>query len=343
MAGSDVTSYSKYERHPVFSKTWILVSTSLFLLAIFQLPGKSRDWFAYDIFFTGLRADAVMEIASSRFEPAFIVISTLLVNLLATNIYVYGCIVFFSILIKCLALNKLSVSKNLFLFTIIFYLLRFAALHELTQIRIGCSVSFLYLGFVFACFSKPKMCLLACLGALAFHMSTVVILPFVLLTFYPRFIIFIKSLKNVLFISACIFVTVLLLTKFFVNTLDDLSTAVSIYQAEGFGDDKVNPFGILLILDWVMIFCGIFNWRRLTTVMKYIIFLQLVGMAFFYATMSYEVVAERVRDIFSVFWTFFVYEGLRYKNIMRSYTFLFLWTCSLFYGYIYFIRPGFFL
>jgi len=95
------------------------------------------------------------------------------------------------------------------------------------------------------------------------------------------------------------------LTEFFISHLGGYFQTVEMYQQYGFHEVKPNPLSIHLIIDWVVIFGSLMNWKKLSPLMKRIIFIELIGMSFFYGCIKFGVIAHRVRELFSVFWVFF--------------------------------------
>ena len=104
---------------------------------------------------------------------------------------------------------------------------------------------------------------------------------------------------------------------------------------------EVNQFSIALILDWLVIVTSIILWGKLSLIMKQIVILEVIGMAIFYGAIDFPVVAHRIREFYSVFWIFYVADGLdrKFVNIpvagfvvasMGLYSYLFVFSGNFF-------------
>lgn len=322
---------------------WLSLSLLVFLLIFFQIPGEAQDWKGYDEFFNLVRIDGLDSLGLSRFEPGFVIASVILSRLFSSNFVLFGVIAASAICLKCRVINQLSPSRMVFLVTVFFYLVRFASLHELTQLRVACSTSFIFLAFVLAWRSNRIGSIIACVAALAFHISAAVIIPLVLLIQLRSRLLKLFSLKIVIAVSVIVFFTTFFLLKLTVNYFQDIFLVVAMYQEAGFGNEVANPLSVALLLDWAMIIVGLLMWGRLSSMMKYVVLLELIGMAIFYASLDFPVIAHRLREFLSIFWVFFVVEGLQQKTLVKVFSILFVISNFVLYSYIFFFSGNFFL
>jgi hypothetical protein len=285
----------------------VLLSLVALLISSFQIYGISRDFFNYDFFFELVRSSRWGALEDSRFEKGFVVTSILLTSYVASNLDVYSIFVVIVMFIKSMVFQLISKSTYIFCTVALFYMFRYFPLHELTQVRIACASSFLLIAAVF--FWNGRWCygLLGCTLALLFHTSIFAVIPVLFIKTTSRF--------SIILISFCVFICVLLSARVMQNYLANYVEAIAMYQDKGFGDDIPNPLSAALLIDWYMISCSlVILWDKCSLLMKRIILLEVIGMAIYYGLFEYPVFAHRLRELYTVFWIFFVAEGLRYKS-----------------------------
>lgn len=304
-----------------------------FLFAATRIFGVSPDYFEYDIFFDLARREGFDTFLSSRFEPGFTIAAVFFTKIFTTNSIVYGWIVLAAMLLKGYAINAYSSSKQIFIVVSIFYFIRYFPLHELTQLRAACAIALALWAAIAIWNGRFFEGILFCGLAMSFHFSVVAVIP--ALFFSPT-----KRWRVLLF-ALMAFVLTSISVGAITNYAGNLIQIVNVYQVNGFGDDKPNPFSVQLLLDWAMIVISLFIWDRLTLLMKRIVLLELVGMALFYGGMEFAVIAHRMREFYSVFWILFVADGLRY-GITRLLSFGFIFLSIVFYLYIFFFSGTFF-
>lgn len=318
-----------------------VVSLGVFFAAKLQFPGESPDWVNYNEFFDLIRDEGLGVLVTNRFEPGFGVVSYLLAQLIESNLTVYGIMAGCAIFLKCWTLNKLHISWSIFLLTLFFYFIRFAPLHELTQLRVACASAFLLLATVLVWRDYRMSGWVAYAMAFTFHFTSVVFFPFI---FFASFGQKSKalSLKVTLAIGLVSFVVASFTIKLLINYFQNYFSVVAMYQETGFGEDAPNLFSMALLIDWGMILISMLLWGRLTILMKYVLLIQLVGVSFFYATIDLPVVAFRLREFFSVFWVLFVAEGLKKESGMRLFLIFFIIGNSIIYSYHFFFGESYF-
>lgn len=304
-----------------------------FLVSVTQPFGDSPDYEQYVLFFDSLRISGTDALETSRFEPGFTMVVFLLIPFIGSNIVLYSIFVSAAMFLKGIVLCLSSSSRIIFFTTAFFYLARYFALHELTQVRAACAISSLLIASVFFWGGKRCYGLLACVSALLFHTSSAMIIPNLFFQTTNRLIIIVAGFLTFI----CVFIT----ANFIFDYLGSSITAVAMYQEKGFGDLDINPFSAALLLDWAMIIIPLVTcWDRCSPLMKRIIFLEVIGMALFYGLIKYPVMAHRIREMYSVFWVFFVADGLRLK-VVQIPTLGFVLASIAWYSYITFYR-GFF-
>lgn len=311
----------------------VLFSLFGFLAAIWQIFGVSRDYLSYDDFFDLARWEGMDMLVKSRFELGFVTFSVFLTALFASNLIVYGWIVAFAMLLKGWAIKIISSGNQIFLIVSAFYLSRYFPLHELTQLRVAFAIALIMVGAIFLWKEKLLYGLLICASSLLFHMSAATIIPALLLPSYKRW--------QVMLIATFVFVFTSIFASAVTTYLAEHILILNAYQTYGFHETKPKPFSISLMIDLGMIIFALVKWSRLTSLMKRIILLELIGMAFYYGLIEFGVIAHRLRELFSVFWIFFIAEGLIIKETKNA-CFGFAFICIFFYSYLFIISGDFF-
>lgn len=314
--------------------SWLLASLAMFFLIFYQIPGESQDWQSYKQFFDALRSEGIAALHTSRFEPGFVIVSLLLTDALSSNLTVYGLIAAFAMFLKCGVINQFSPNKLTFIVALFFYMVRFGPLHEMTQIRVACSAAFLFLAFMFVWRDNRPAAILSCLAALAFHMTAIVIVP-------PLLLMRSCNRLTVIMTSVAVFAATLFGVELVMGYFRDTVHVVKMYEAAGFGDQTPNEVSVALLLDWGMVITGLTLWRYISPVMRHVLLLQLMGLAVFYATIDFPIIAHRYREFFAIFWVFYVAEGLQQIRLVKEISITFVAANVMLYLYLF--GNGFFL
>lgn len=304
-----------------------------FLLSITQLFGQSPDYLDYANFFDLTRFEGSNIFSVSRFEPGFSVISLVLTILFDSNIVVYSWIVATAILLKGWIIRVCSSSQKVFIIAAAFYLIRYFPLHELTQLRAAFSIALIMVGSILLWRGYLLYGFVMCAMSLSFHISSIVIIPALLLSSTKRW--------QVVTIALLLFFLTTTVLHYITGYLANFVLILDSYQRGGFGEEAPNPYSIQLLIDWAMIFVSLVMWSKLTSLMKRVVLLELIGMAIFYGGIEFAVIAHRIREFYSVFWVFFVIDGLRQKST-RLLSYSFVLASIVFYFYIFVLAGNFF-
>ena len=327
-----------------FLPTWFFVAFLGYYVIANSIFGESKDWENYNAMFDGYRINGISGDFEDRIEPGFKLLFFALQGFFTSNIVIYAVIAALSLLVKCYAINSVSGARSVFLLTMAFYLFSFAPLHEATQLRAALAISFLYLSYIALARDRFFLLLLAFFLAVNFHLSALVLAPFLVVFYlFKRGILVLTRAKLFIF-SFSIFFLVTTTVSILLLVFGDILLVVSAYQQIGFGDEPANPFSATVLLNIFMIFIGIFYWNDLTKGMQMILVAQAAGAAFFYAALDFQVVAYRVYELIQAFWVFYVADGLRSERFhIRLIVMGFISAAAVAYSYIYFVRDGFFL
>lgn len=324
--------------------SWFFAAALVFTIITTEVFGEGQDWQNYDSFFDLSRSSGLAADSSERFEIGFRFLSVLLLSLSLSNISVFAAIAALSILTKAAALNVVAKTRLALASALIFNFFCFVPLHEMTQVRAALGIGVLFLGYV--CLLRKRMILgfsLLFLAAL-FHISTVVMIPFfVCIWVFEKKIVAMTRLKSVAIAGLVFVFTLSLIASLFV-LFEDFLLIVEAYRVAGFGDDPTNPFSAAILLCIAMCFCGLALWKKQSANMRYILFFQMCGLALFYATLEFPVVAFRLNELVQAFWVFYVADGLNSDDtLVRLSTAGFAIVASAWYSQIYFFSPSFFV
>lgn len=304
-----------------------------FMLSVTQIFGISPDYEQYDDFLKLVRIEGLNVLAVSRFEPGFSIFSLALTTLFAANVVVYSSTVAVAMLLKGWAIKASASSDRVFYIVAAFYFVRYLPLHELTQLRVACAIALILVGAIFLWEGDLRRGLLFCAIATLFQMSAAAIIPMLFITTSKR--------SKVILIAFGMFLLTSIYASLVTGYLSSYIKILDLYQTHGFSDVKPNPFAINLLIDWAVIIVALLGWNRLTLLMKRIVLLELIGMAIFYGAMDFGVIAHRLRDFYSVFWVFFIADGLRLKAT-KALSYGFILVSMVLYSYLFFISGKFF-
>lgn len=180
--------------------------------------------------------------------------------------------------------------------------------------------------------------------SVTFHISAVSVLPLLLAVFLFEKKAIEITRARVIFFALCTYFTVAAVVSALLLSLDDVLLVVEAYLEEGFGDEGVNPLSATILLNIAMSSVAWLQWSSLSANMRYVVFIELFGLAVFYATIDFPVIALRLYELYQAFWVLFIVEGLDSgDSLLRFATWVFVLLSIGGYGYIYFLSDTFFL
>jgi len=329
---------------PRYVGLWILVSMLIALIVLTQVLGESQDWENYSGIFDAIRADGMQAEAVERLEVGFVWVSKLLIDLSFSNLEVYAIFAAASVALKCAAINRFSSGAVAFFLAIIFYLVCFAPLHELTQLRAAVSIALLFYSYALLMSGRVFSAVFFAAVAVVFHLSAVVLYPLFFMVYLCQKGVFAPTRAKAVCLGLGTYVFASLLVASLIAYFGDFLLIAAAYQDLGFGEAAVNPFSPFVLLNLGVVASGLVLWPALTPNMRYIIIFQLAGAAVFFATPGFQVVAFRIYELLQSFLVFFVADGVRSRDLLiRLLTVGFTITSIAAYSYIYFFSGGFFL
>jgi hypothetical protein len=318
----------KIKRSNILISIFILLG---FILSLFQFFGISPDYNNYENFFILVRDKGFNIFNATRFEPGFVVLSILIGKISSSSILLYSYIVVIALAVKGYVIKAYTTKWHVIVIVVLFYLARYFSLHEITQLRAACATSLVLLSTVLIWKGRLYSGWLIFALSVLFHFSSLVLIPAILLKSTSR-------LRAVLVI-VIVFIFTILFVDLLTSYLATYINILNIYQNNQLGE-KPNPFAIQLLIDLAIIAVSLIYWNKLTPLMRRVIFIEMFGLAIFYGAFEIVEIAHRVREFYSVFWIFFVIEGLQIKGA-RLLTISFVVLVIFWYSYIFFVR-GFF-
>lgn len=328
-----------------FPLLWCSVIIIFFFSVLGEFFGESQDWQNYVNLFDALRASGInVEGTAERVEIGFKLLAFSLVALSLSNLLIYALISALSLLFKFIAINSFTNKRYVFIVAIGYYLVCTAPLHELTQIRAALAISMLFLSYVLLMRGFLVVSLLAALLSVFCHISAVSTLPLLIAValFEKNAVEITRARIGIL--ALCAYLALAAVISALLSSLDDALLVVEAYLEEGFGDESVNPLSATILLNIAISAVAWLRWFSLSANMKYVLFFELLGLAVFYATIDFPVIALRLYEFFQAFWVLFVVEGLDSRDwLIRFGTWIFTLLSIAGYGYIYFLSGTFFL
>lgn len=305
----------------------ITVALVAFAIAVLQPFGNSPDYEQYEIIFQGVRVDWFSFMRESRYEPGFIAVVGVLSKIFDADILIYGMLVFAAIAAKTTFLAKISFDHYFWL-AIIFYLFRFFPVHELTQLRVALASSIM----IYAAFQvwgpSIRKGIAASLLAVAFHFSSLMISPFLLLVRRDRQFTILSAIVVFLGLAA--------ISQLAIAILGENMAVIQMHQQEGFDTRSVNPVSPAFYAEFFIILFSLFCWRDLTGTMQRVVAIELIGFAVLYALIEFPVIAVRGREFFSVLWVMFIAQSGTCARHIRLATYIFVLASIVWALYLYF-------
>jgi hypothetical protein len=328
-----------------FPSVWFGVAALVFFVVVFRVFGISKDWLNYDDIFDVLRVSGLGDGDEDyeRIEIGFKLVALGFIGLSLSNTATYALIASIAVLVKCVAMNVLSRSGAAYFFAICFYLFAFAPLHELTQLRAALAIAFLFVSYALLIRGRYPLALGVAVAAIAFHISSVIMLPLFILIFLFQQKVFVLTRARAISFGLGVFVIVATVIAVLISYFEEELPIIAAYQELGFGDAPTNPLAPHILLNLAMVLTGLVLWRDLSRSMRYVLFFQLAGLGVFYAALDFQVVSSRVYDLTQTFWVFFIAEGADSENPpVRFATQVFVLAAVAAFAYIYFFSGSFF-
>ena len=284
-------------------KTSILIAvfaTASIFVAYTQVFGISPDYRSYESFFGNLRFDLFRAATFTRFEPGFSVASGIAISIFSTNTTAYSSLVFIAVLTKLIFIRKFA-NKYFFLLAIILYFTKYFSLHELTQLRAGMASSLLIVSCYY-CWSKQRIRgSISSALAISLHYSSFLVSA---LLFLPQL-----NRRKSIALFFIMLITFTLTNSILFGFAGSYLSILASYAISTIDTPALKAFSPVLFPEFFLIAVSLFYWRDLTETMQRVVTMQLVGFAFWFGFLDIQVIAVRIRELFSVIWVLYIAQG----------------------------------
>jgi len=287
---------------------------TIFLCACaFPLVPLGADFLNYANIFEIARSTTILEVFTQRYEPLFLLLTSLLASLTADDVIVFAALMAISTAMKVSAIHSFSRSRQVSGLVLAWYALRFFPLHELTQIRIALALGLWLLALTMR--NSISAYSLA-IAAVLMHYSTAILFPVVWAwraverspEKYRR--IELRLLLGGIGVVALVGISL----RPLLDQLSLIFSILDIYSNDGFGEDRVNPFSIAVILDSLMLLTA---WLVASndTRSRFWMTILTLSLATFYVLFDFPVLAHRIREMFGICWLPYLAYSLRQRGL----------------------------
>lgn len=307
----------------------ILAAITLGLVAAYQLIGVSRDYEYYLIYFSWVEDHSYADLFLYRFEPLFALVTYALTRINLDGPEIYFCFAAFSIFLKTYALR---VSKNFvriaFIF-LIYYLLRYFTLFEMTVLRAAVAASLAFFIFYRRTSYKIKISELTVLSLAALMHYSAILFIFVYI-FSP------KNRYASIIMSIAVFISIYIVSGAAITFLAGIIPVFETYK--DFNQATLIP--ITVLVDIIYLVFMLYLWDRSTIPMKISTSAILLSMAFHFSLIQYSLIAARLRELLSIFILIHLLQVLKIKLTMLERGFLIIFF--LFSGAVWLVATYFY-
>lgn len=309
-------------------KIAIILSIVAFFVSSTQFFGYSQDYHNYDRFFNLARIYINDVTNVHRFEPGFAYFSKILILMFSDNSTVYSVMVFLCVLFKINIMSRLSHGTMFFVMSIVLYLMRFFPLHELTQLRAAAAIVFL--SFSFYCRVDRKYYWALFWGGVAFvfHYSSAIMLPFI---FLPEL-----KVRQLVIASILSFSFVTLFSDQIIGASAGYFSSIDSSLNSVIESDGLKPYSPILIPEYFILIFSVFNWYRITPVMRIVVSIEVFGLIIGIGLNDLQVLAVRSHELFIYFWIFYVAQSGACDKYIRVASIIFVVLMSLVGAYSFF-------
>ena len=285
-------SFFEDERPVVRWSVYITAIIIITLMAGLRPIGIDKDSYNYVGYYLGTSDETV--------ENSFLYISDFVRYTFDDVQWVFIIYALIAIPLKCFVFTKLS---NDFFMLMAVYMCNFMMLHDMTQIRIGAAMAFVFLGFYYLVNDKKILFIILTLIASFFHISAILILLILLfrnndLKGWHR--IFLAVIPFITFLAVALNIDIVSLIPF-----DFIQSKLQIYENlrdKGItGDEKVNLLKPALIVKLMAYYLVLWKYNVLKEYCPYLTrLIKIFAFSYFcYGLLSFmPILAQRVNELF---------------------------------------------
>jgi hypothetical protein len=326
---------SRFRGGPLARVGPALATSLLLAAAVFWLVAQGPDFENYATLFQLLRADPWETALEQRFEPLFSFAAATLSRLLTSDALVFAGLMLVSLWLKLYSIGRSSATRSIALVTAVFYVTRFLPLHELVQVRVALAIGLLMLAVVLC---QRRVFWILLLAAVLTHYSTVVMVPILWawrwLNLSPATYL---RWEGRLWLSAvAAAASIGLVTQVFLEPLSLIFVALEMYRTAGFGDDSVNLLSLSVLVDVFFLVPALLLSKGRPRALFWL-YLQVIGLVLFVALQDLPVLAHRIREMFNVFWVFYILVSMERRGVAGLWPRVMCMVSVPTYFYLYFV------
>lgn len=277
------------------STRWIVFAVVVFaltLLAGFRPIGIDKDSLQYYGYFVNGTNDFV--------EESFIIIANISEFLFSDARGVFLIYALLAIPLKCFVFTKLSTEYFLLLAV---YLSNFFVLHDLTQIRVGVAMAFVFAGFYFVTLGRRYLFVFFILIATCFHYSAIIaiVILFMRIKELKKWMLVVLGIVPVLTIS-CGMLNIDMVSMLPIEYLQDRLEVYERLRDKGVaGDEELNLFNAAIMLKLMVFYFLLWKYNIIKEKCSYLpLLLQLFALSYLcFGLFSFmAVLASRVSELY---------------------------------------------
>lgn len=289
-----MVTFSFFEEERPLVRWLVFISAVIIvtLMAGLRPIGIDKDSYNYVGYYWGTSDETV--------ENSFLYISTLVRTLFDDVQWVFIIYALIAIPLKCFVFTKLS---NDFFLLMAVYMCNFMMLHDMTQIRIGAAMAFVFLGFYYLVNDRKLSFILLTIIASFFHISAILILLILLfrnneMKVWHRIVL--AVIPFITFLTVALNIDIVTLIPF-----DFIQSKLAIYEQlrdKGItGDEKVNLLKPALLVKLTAYYFVLWKYNILKEYCPYLTrLLKIFAFSYFcYGLLSFmPILAQRVNELF---------------------------------------------
>lgn len=311
----------------------LALSAAAFWVSWTNYFGYSRDYENYDHFFNLLRYRFSGFFNTHRFEPAFAMVARLLVAVVQSNEAVYALFVAPAVFLKVLLMGRWSKGYIFFALAVLLYFFRFFPLHELTQVRASSALVFVMFSLYYRVQNRFYMAAFFGFMAFLFHYSSALVIPFL---FMPEL-----KARYVVILGIALFSGIYMFSLQIVPIAAMYFTSIESTLRSVVDSDGLNPVSPLLYPEYFMIIVSLIFWESLTRIMKFVVAMQVFGLAMGLSFYDFPVLAVRSHELYIFLWVFYVAQASYCRIEIKISVISFTAAMSLLGMYVYYMSNFF--
>ena len=291
----------------------LLSATLISYLALFNPWGVTPDYAPYMQFFEWASTATISQVTGYHaWEPGFTTLGFMLAKVLPNSGYVFLSVVLIASAFKLCLLYKLS-SPVAYGLAMVLFFFKFFPLQDYNQLRGAIAIGFLMLVYYQWVWKEHLwFAILFAVCAASFHYLSMAVLPFLFLVGHRLALSRVCAVGFGALMLLLIVVSDYLLVQHLATFVPRLISYAGVHPA---ANSYLSP---VLYPEFFLIAVSVIFWKDLTANMRRVVTLQFVGFAIFYGLFDFASISSRLREVFSVFWLFYVVDYFKVTVGVRA-------------------------